>query len=92
MSKYDSSVKGAMAERVLGDDVFCETIQDMKWQYFQEWMLATTTNEREEIHAKLTGLLGVQAELDSLKQRHQMDLAAQAEQNDQETDDVSSNK
>ena len=70
--------KALMAERVLSDAIFGDMIQDMKWQYFQEWMLSQETNEREQIHAKLLGLLGVQAELETLMQRHQI--------NNQETD------
>lgn len=64
--------KISLSERLLNDSVFCDYIQNKKWEYFTQWTIAQTTEEREEIHAKLTGLLDLQADLTTLAKRNEI--------------------
>lgn len=68
-NKLNPVRQAAMAERVLADDDFCDMIQNMKWEAFTQWTISESQKEREEIHARLTGVLSVQAELEMLLQR-----------------------
>lgn len=55
-------------EQILEIPAFGDTIEIMKWEMFTKWIGSTTVDERETIHAQLSGVLLVQSKFESIIQ------------------------
>jgi len=76
------SINISQIEQILGIPAFGDTIEVMKWEMFTRWIGSTTVDERETIHAQLSGVLLVQSKFESIIQNAEYD----ASQKSQETE------
>jgi len=53
-------------ERILEIPAFGDSIELMKWEQFTKWLGSKSTEERETIHAELSGILLVQSKFESI--------------------------
>lgn len=67
----------SQVEQILEIPAFGDTIELMKWEFFGRWLSSQSVEEREEIFAKLAGVLEVQAKFTSMVQNAEYDAKNQ---------------
>jgi len=70
----DSIDKGKIAERILNDDVFKESVSDYSKGLIREWEVASKTERREELWQQMTALKAVVNNLSGYMQNAKWDL------------------
>jgi hypothetical protein len=55
-----NEVNVALTEQVLANPAFINAVEELKQDYYKNWVLSENMEEREKIHDELMGLLRVQ--------------------------------